>query len=297
MEHQDIQSPKDSNPLFESNLFSGRQMVVATMHGKQQAFDPLISQGLGVSLVVPEDFNSDQYGTFSGEIARDLTPYQAALQKCKAALALTGLDLALASEGSFGPHPVLGFVPADEEWLVLLDQRFDLVIAAHLLSTNTNFNAALFHDAAQALAFAEQALFPSHALIIKSDKDDYRDMVKGVNDTKQLQDALAYFLSKYGKVYLETDMRAMNNPSRMAVIQQAAAQLLDHVRHTCTRCNAPGFVITERRHGLPCALCGAPTRGILANVRACAKCRFEQDEPFPDGKTHEDPMYCMNCNP
>lgn len=37
---------------------------------------------------------------------------------------LTGADLALVSEGSFGAHPTAFFLPANEEWLVLLDIHF-----------------------------------------------------------------------------------------------------------------------------------------------------------------------------
>ncbi|MFX6226246.1 DUF6671 family protein, partial [Acinetobacter baumannii] len=70
---------------------------------------------------------------------RELNPLETARKKCYAAMELTGCNLAIASEGSFGAHPIIGFVPADEELLVLIDRKNNMEIKVKEISTATNF--------------------------------------------------------------------------------------------------------------------------------------------------------------
>jgi len=63
-------------------------------------------------VVVPAGLDTDGLGTFTGEVERPAPPRETALLKARLAIETTGLPRALASEGSFGPHPALGFVPA-----------------------------------------------------------------------------------------------------------------------------------------------------------------------------------------
>ena len=55
---------------------------------------------------------------------------------------LANCDLAVASEGSFGPHPTIYFVHADDEFLLFIDKKNDLEIIVRELSTVTNFNGS-----------------------------------------------------------------------------------------------------------------------------------------------------------
>lgn len=131
---------------IKSQYFTGRKIVIATMHGKEAIIGPVLKSELGVDFIVPINFNTDAYGTFSGEIERVVDPAEAGRIKCMAACELTGCDLAIASEGSFGPHPSMFFAPADDEILVLLDLKNNLEIKARVISTNTNFAGDLFTD-------------------------------------------------------------------------------------------------------------------------------------------------------
>lgn len=58
------------------------------------------------------------------------------------AMELANCDLAVASEGSFGPHPTIYFVHADDEFLLFIDKKNDLEIIVRELSTVTNFNGS-----------------------------------------------------------------------------------------------------------------------------------------------------------
>lgn len=280
-----------------SKFFQQRKLVIATMHGKEQVLQPLLEEALGVQCILPASFNSDIFGTFSGEIEREFDPLETARKKCYAAMKSTGCTLAIASEGSFGAHPIIGFVPADEELLVCIDQENNIEIKVKELSTVTNFAGKEITNFEEAKDFAEKALFPSHGLIIKKGKDDLSILYKGITDNTLFQKIITELLSNNSSIYLETDMRAMYNPSRMKVIEEACKKLIALTKSTCKQCSLPGFSVTDTISGLPCNFCGSPTRSIKAFIYTCYHCNYTEEQLFPNGKKTEDPMYCDRCNP
>jgi hypothetical protein len=283
--------------MSQHNFFEGRSIVIATKHKKQDAMAALLEKELGVTCIVPENLDTDLLGTFTGEIKRELSPIDAAKQKCKLAMELTGTDLAIASEGSFGAHPLLYFLPADDELLVFIDQKNGLEIAVREISTKTNYNAKEVNSEEDLLAFAQSALFPGHGLIIKDKKDGYTAIEKGIIHTKELLETFKHFIANYGTAYVETDMRAHLNPSRMQVIEETTEKLIKKIKTTCPSCQTPGFGIKDATPGLPCENCKAPTKSTLFHVYACQKCNHTHEAYFPNGKEEEDPTYCDRCNP
>ncbi len=279
------------------DFFSGRRLAIATKHGKEKVIRPALSILEGVELFVPEGFDTDAYGTFSGEIERSSAPLESARRKCTDACRAYNCTLAISSEGSFGPHPYLPFVHADDEILLLLDWENNLEIKVREITTTTNFNGQLLKNRAEVDAFAGKVLFPSHGLILRRDKDATDDLTKGVADIQTLDKLVNIYLSKYGQVYVETDMRAMYNPTRMEVIGRAARKLSDVILRTCPQCNTPGFDVADVVNGLPCELCGNPTKSTLSYIYICQKCHYSEDKMYPKGKTSETPMYCDYCNP
>lgn len=267
------------------------------MHGKEKVLGPLLKNALGVEIILAENLDTDQWGSFSGEISRPLDPLATARLKCKQAAIISGASLAIASEGSFGAHPVIGFVAADEEILVLMDLENDLEIKVKELSTETNFSGKEIHSVAEAIEFAKQALFPSHALILRNAKNETLEIIKGIKDWNLLEDQATHLLQKYQRIYVETDMRAMHNPSRMKVIEKACIKLIEKINQQCPACSAPGFDVVEVIPGLPCSLCGCPTKSTLAYLYQCQKCGHQEEKKYPLGKLEEDPMYCDRCNP
>lgn len=286
--------------LFPENIkevFAGRKLVIATMHGKELVLAPLFAEALGVEIVLPDALNTDVFGTFTGEVERTLAPIDAAVIKCKTAIEQTGCDLAVANEGSFGPHPFIGFVTSDEELVVLVDAQCHLQIVAKELSTETNFDGRQCHSFAQVKAFAGQVHFPRHGLIIRKEKDSTSPIIKGITEWDVLEKEASAFIQTYGQVFVETDMRAMYNPSRMKVIEAAGKKLIAKIFSTCPQCHAPGYDVVDYVSGLPCSNCGTPTRSTLAYLYKCNNCNFEEKKMFPYGKETEDPMYCDVCNP
>ncbi len=273
--------------------FKNRRLVIATMHGKEQVLAPLLEQALGVHCEVVE-INTDAFGTFSGEVERTGTPVEAALQKCRAALEKTDADLALASEGSFGPHPIIGLVPGNEEWLVLLDRRNNRHIVAKHLTTETNFTGQQVNSWRELSEFAQRVGFPAHALLLKNRETAATVYHKGIATEAALRNA---FDQLGGTAWAETDMRAMHNPTRMKAIAAAAGKLIEKILSLCPVCHEPGFAATDAIEGLPCELCRRPTRGTLFLIYTCTCCGHREERIPPGRKPYQDAMYCDYCNP
>jgi hypothetical protein len=278
-------------------IFQNRRLVIATKHEKEKVIAPILEKELGVKCFINEDFDTDVLGTFTGEIERELDPISTVREKCIRAMDLSNCDLGVASEGSFGSHPSLFFASADDEFLIFIDRKNNLEIIARELSVSTNFNGKQIQNEKELMKFANEAHFPSHALILRKSKEETIDIHKGMEDVETLKKAFNYLYSKHNTVYAETDMRAMNNPTRMKVIEKASERLVQKVKSNCPQCQTPGFGITNATKGLKCSLCSSPTNSTLSYTYVCQHCQFKKEEMYPHKKTTEDPTYCDYCNP
>jgi hypothetical protein len=278
-------------------MFEDRNLIIATKHKKEDVIAPIVEKELGIKCFVAKDLDTDTLGTFTGEVERKDDPLTAARKKCYMAMELTNSDLAIASEGSFGPHPSIYFAPADDEILIFIDKKNGLEIIARELSTETNFNGSAIKSKKDLLEFAANSNFPSHGLILRKSKNENRDIVKGITNEEQLIKVYYNLINNFGTAYIETDMRAMYNPTRMNIIERAAEKLIKKIKNHCPVCNMPGFGITDAKEGLPCVICNFPTRSTISYIYYCQKCSYQKEEKYPKGKQTEDPMYCDYCNP
>jgi hypothetical protein len=278
-------------------MFQTRSLVIATKHKKETVISPLIEKALGVTCFVNEDFDTDELGTFTGEIERIEDPVSTVKRKCLEAMELSQCDLGIASEGSFGAHPTFIFANADDEIMIFIDKKNNLEILAREISTSTNFNAKEIFKENELLEFATKAKFPSHGLILRKSKEENTEIFKGITNRKDLLHFYKKLSLKYPSVYVETDMRAMYNPTRMVVIESLTKKLIDKINSKCPNCNIPGFSVTEVKKGLPCELCGYPTQSTLSQFYECSHCHLIQERMFPNNKETEDPQYCDYCNP
>lgn len=278
-------------------LFEGRTLAIATIHHKEKVIAPLFEKALRVKCTVSPHLNTDLFGTFTGEIERKSNALETARKKCHLALAISNCDLAIASEGSFGPHPMIPFLTADEEILLLMDNKNGFEITVKELSVETNFFGAEISTEKELLEIAERCHFPSHALILRKSKTDFKGMVKGINNHALLLESFHHLISAYGEAYVETDMRALFNPSRMKVIEKAAIALIEKINSKCPQCGTPGFDISTIKSGLPCEQCNFPTQSAISHTYQCLNCSYTEEKMFPREKKFEDPMYCDFCNP
>lgn len=276
-------------PVSGHDPYRGRRAVLATRHGKEKAVIPAFSSVLGLDIAVPADLDTDRLGTFTRDVARVGTMREAAVQKARMGIAATGLPLAIASEGSFGPHPAIPFLPAGQELLVFVDLERGLEIVEEQVSERTNFAALEVTAGADLERFLAAVGFPEHALVVRAGDR----LVKGVTSRAHLD----RLLETGGTVHLEADMRAHMNPTRMGEIATLAERLARRIASPCPACGTPGFGVTAMQRGLPCAECGAPTQLVRYVIEACALCQYEQRKPRPDGRLTSTPAECQECNP
>ncbi|MEB3214358.1 MAG: DUF6671 family protein, partial [Leptolyngbyaceae bacterium] len=218
--HSDYESGvKDTRWAYPSTA------VLATMHQKEQAIAPIFERELGITITVVPNLNTDQFGTFTRDIPRAGTQTEAARRKAQVALEQTGAEMAIASEGAFFPHPAVPLVACDREIVLLLDSNTGIELIGEVMSTTTNYRQATVRTVEEALTFAQEVQFPSHRLVVGRDAENRapETLFKGIGTEAELIHAVesTFGASPTRTAYLETDMRAMYNPTRMAVIAEA----------------------------------------------------------------------------
>jgi len=278
-------------------LFNNRAALMATKHHKERVIAPLLQAHFNITTVVPPDFDTDNFGTFSGEIERKNGALETLRQKCVAAMNQYGYDLGIASEGSFGPHPTLFFGHADDELLVIIDKKNNLEIIAREVSLDTNFNSETISSLSELKEFANKAQFPSHALILKAEHEKGTEIIKAIQTWDDLENHFIKLKQKFSEIQVETDMRAHLNPTRMKVIELAMEKLIQKMKNCCPNCQTPGFDVKEVLKGLPCEWCKRPTQSTKAFRYECVKCNFSEIKNFPHDKKVESPEFCDYCNP
>jgi hypothetical protein len=208
----------------------------------------------------------------------------------------TNWDIAIASEGSFGSHPIMFMAPFSEEYMMIYDKKNQIEIIAKESTTNTNFNEKVVSDIEELLIFAKEAKFPSHGLILKSIEGE-PIIKKGIIELNELKSAFNELKKINKDILVLTDMRAMFNPTRMKILKKLTLKLIKKIKSTCKKCNYPGFDVAEVKKGLPCEACNLPTDSTLSYINKCNNCLYEEIQWFPNKKKYEDPMYCNFCNP
>lgn len=190
---------------------------------------------------------------------------------------LAGLPLGLASEGSFGPDPMVGMFPWNVEFLIFIDDEQGLEIVGHAKS-EANHVHLLTGDWAAAKAFARLAAFPAHHQVVRPEGENDLRLRKGIAAWTELEAAFAWAQaqSATGQVFLESDLRAHANPTRMENIRRAAEDLVARLRSLYPAC-------------------GAPTRETLAEVQGCLTYAHRVTHQHTDPEV-ADPGRCDHCN-
>ena len=281
-----------------TDRYAKQKILLATKHQKEQAIAPIFLNELDAKIIVSDNFDTDQFGTFSGEIKRERSPQETCIQKAKQAALLYDFDYVIASEGSFGPHPHWYFVPADIEIMAFVDLKNDLVITEQIISENTNYSYKEITINDEYEAFLKEMAFPTHGLVLRDLTDD-KIIAKGVQSESDLKTTLMNFFNQNDakKVRLETDMRAMMNPTRMSVIGEVTKQLVTRLKSYCPACQSPGFGVKSVDGKLPCQCCGAASTLYRYIVQSCISCDYQEKNIREDGIEYADPSQCVYCNP
>lgn len=279
------------------SLYAGRRIALLTQHGKEAVIAPVLDAALGCRVERVSGFDTDTLGTFTRDIPRAGNQLEAARRKVRIGMTLSGLPLGLASEGAFGPDPMAGLFPWNVELLLFIDDERGIEVTGRAQQA-TRFAHLLTDDWEAAAQFARQAGFPEHRLVVRPHGEDDPRIEKGLDSWTALEAAFHQALEQTtsGTVFLENDVRAHAHPTRREVIRLAAEDLAAKLDSRCPVCGTPGFWITERLTGLPCADCGAPTREVRATVHGCLKCGHRDTREQANAE-HADPGRCDYCNP
>ncbi len=289
-------SPTTSTKVYP-DYFRGKVLHIVSRHQKQQYIEPVLTSRLGFICKTVSEVDTDLLGTFSGEIARTLSPEDCAREKCKMAREYVSDGYLLASEGSFGPHPTLGWVTAGEEWLLLYDIEEDAELMVRDITLDTCFWREAISNEQQCLDFLQRVGFPNQRVIVKSSQEQPEIVFKNGTTPEEIVQNMHNMLKEKGNCYIETDMRAMFNPTRQQHLNKLAGLLADKLNSVCPDCGWYGFSVTSVERGLPCSWCGTPTNSVSNEIYTCKRCNCYQNKKFPKGIQQEDPQYCNQCNP
>ena len=289
-------SPIPSTKVYP-DYFRRKVLHMVSRHQKQQYIEPVLASRLGFICKTVSEVDTDLLGTFSGEVARTLSPVACAREKCKRAREYVNDGYLLASEGSFGPHPTLGWVTAGEEWLLLYDIEEDAELIVRDITLDTCFLGKAIANEQQCLEFLQRVGFPNQGVIVKSSQEQSEIIFKNGSTPEEIVKNMHNMLNEKGNCYIETDMRAMFNPTRQQHLNKLAGLLADKLNSICPDCGWYGFSVTSVERGLPCSWCGTPTNSVSNEIYTCKRCNYHQNKKFPKGIQQEDPQYCNQCNP
>lgn len=277
--------------------YFAKEVLIATMHKKELVIQDIFEKKIGCNIILPENFNTDVFGTFSGEITRKYSAYETLKLKAIKASEYFNKDYVISSEGSFGPHPYF-FFTADTEMLLFYDRIKQLFIAEYEISMDTNFaefkiNKDNFKND-EYYKWLDHVKFPSHGLILKIDNSQ---IFKGITSHFELEKLISSSLNKTEAMRLETDMRAMMNPTRMNVIKALTEKLSNRVLQVCDVCGSPGFGEVKYSGNLECEMCHQKTKTPKYKDFCCIKCDYKIINLIDSSKEFSDPTYCEFCNP
>lgn len=278
-------------------VYGGRRIALLTQHGKERVIVPVLEPALGCRVERVAGYDTDLLGTFTRDIPRAGTQLEAARKKAHLSMELAGLPLGLASEGSFGPDPFTGILPWNIEMLIWIDNERELEVVG-VAQGAAVFSHLVTSDWATAKSFAGRLGFPEHYLVVRPESEGHPHIRKGIASWAELEAEFdgALEQSASGQVFLETDVRAHANPTRMETIRLAAEDLAKKLCSLCPACGTPGFSIMRRVAGLPCRECGEPTRETCAEDYGCLKCEHRLMRVRPD-RQYAEPVRCDYCNP
>ena len=283
--------------MADRPTYTNQRIALLTQHGKQQVIAPVLEPALGCVIEHVTGFDTDQLGTFTRDTPRLGSQIEAARRKARMGMELSGRTAGVASEGSFGVDPFTGMVPWNVELLVWLDAELGIEVVGMAQGTarSGHIHSGQWHEIE---AFAQREDFPHHQLVLRPESQDDSRIQKGIADWTQLRTCFDECRRQAadGTVFVETDLRAFANPTRMRNIEKAARDLLQRLQSYCPDCDKPGYWVAKRLPGLSCSSCGGLTTDWRAEVWICSSCQCRH-EKAREASSLADPKYCVNCNP
>ena len=280
-----------------SHPYAGKRIVLTSKHEKLKLIRPAFDQYLECDLF-EENLDTDQLGTFSGEVERKSPPRETAILKARLGMNSTGLKIGVASEGSVSPDPAIPFVNSNIEHLVLVDDENQIVISEVYRSFDITVATITTTPNQDITEFLHSADFPNHGLIVRPNTEKKSDCIKGIRDLESLTNAIAASsrISADGLVVIESDLRAHFSPSRQKNIAAVANQLAARASRLCPSCQMPGWGRSGYEKGLNCSTCGLENPEAIRQAKiSCDNCNHAVLGQVLAKEL--DPANCQFCNP
>jgi hypothetical protein len=277
--------------------YNNERIGLATIHAKERAAAPPFRRLLGAEIVVAPRVDTDQLGTFSGEIPRPGALVETCVAKAELAFQTLDIDCALASEGSYGPIDRVPLNSGGLEIMAFVDRKRGVRLIETMLTHRTNWRLWRFKAGDPAVPAALKALrFPEYGLFVICNSDPSHP-IKGLSTVDDVVSAIDQEAkrSEDGLAMLIADMRAHRNPMRMQVLRALSWKVAKRLGRVCPKCGAPGFGHIDSRRGLPCEGCGDPTHYVDFEIDGCSACGHAVARPRADGRRTAPRLVCRSC--
>ena len=294
--HAAFEQRNEAGRVRLSHPYSARRAVLSTRHDKLPLVAPPLALRVGL-IVDTAAVDTDQFGTFTGDIVRAGSPRDTAVAKARLGMHVAGCTIGIASEGSIGPHPSAPFINAAVELVVLVDDELGIVIGETEIGFDILTVSADVAVDDEIDDLLERGRFPAHAMTIRPADGSVHPIYKGIRTRHGLGQAIreCATASSNAQARVETDLRAHQCPTRRPIIARAAERLAMRLASCCPECNTPGWGTVRLEFGLPCGHCGREVSIARADVFGCATCRATRT--VHRGQAVADPSRCDWCNP
>lgn len=269
--------------------------ALPTKHKKGLLIAPTFAEHLKMQ-IVELDIDTDQLGTFSGEIERTGSAREVVIRKAQMGISSGQYQISVASEGTIGADPFIPFINSDIEFMALVDQERALMIVESHRSTDIVAHTLNLARDTELEKFLAKADFPNHHLIVRAKENPNSFCVKGINNKNELDQAIFTGLKDFPELVIESDLRAHCSPSRQKNIATLAEKLAIRLSNLCPGCAAPGWGLVSHIKGVPCHECGEISEAALAQeIQGCGSC--DLTKPGKVLADSIDPAQCQLCNP
>lgn len=209
----------NSSSHFSPQSYENALITIATSHRKEEVMADVLDDFFGLDCLISRQLNTDIIGKYHrfDSIQKAI---KRARMKCLLAVSTLNSNLVIANEGCYGSHPKVP-VPMGTEVIYLMDRLNHIEFFTIHQSLDTNFgHFNMDNKPSDVLEVAKDMGFPDHGVILQF---KFPMGSKTVLDLKSENEMLS-MLEEHklcSKVEVISDMRAMNNPTRMRTIQKA----------------------------------------------------------------------------
>ena len=230
--------------------YSGRDVTFATMHGKELLARDPFERLLGATVTAPPHLDTDQFGTFAGDIPRTLAPRDAARAKARLGMQIAGNPLGLASEGTFATG--LGPGVENTELLLFLDDDLGFELLEGIVGVSALPAPRRIQSAPDAMAFAVAVGFPRQGVILQTAPDEKPPSVwKDITHLDQLRETSERLLGRHASIVISPDYRSHQAPTRARTIRTLSEQMAQRLATRCPLCQTPGYGRVDFERGVP----------------------------------------------